>query len=68
MIKGEAVDKIIRFFKIEEALIIIKEKPKTFNGCGFYFVESPRIELGSKQATKELSTRLVFYWFSIIDC
>ncbi len=26
-------------------------------------VESPRIELGSKQATKVLSTRLVFIWF-----
>jgi len=29
-------------------------------------VESPRIELGSKQVTKELSTRLVFSWFSLI--
>ena len=28
-------------------------------------VESPRIELGSKQAIKELSTCLVFNWFSI---
>ena len=26
-----------------------------------FIVEPPRIELGSKQATKELSTRLVFY-------
>ena len=26
----------------------------------FFIVESPRIELGSKQAIKELSTRLVF--------
>ena len=32
----------------------------------FYFVESPRIELGSKQAINRLSTRLVFSWFSII--
>lgn len=30
-------------------------------------VESPRIELGSKQVTKELSTRLVFKRFSIIS-
>ena len=27
-----------------------------------FFVESPRIELGSKQATKELSTRLFPDW------
>jgi hypothetical protein len=27
-----------------------------------FFVESPRVELGSKQATKELSTRLFSDW------
>jgi hypothetical protein len=27
-------------------------------------VETPRIELGSKQAVKKLSTYLVFDWFS----
>jgi hypothetical protein len=31
-------------------------------------VESERIELSSKQVTEELSTRLVFYWFSITGC
>jgi len=30
---------------------------------GFFFVESERIELSSKQVTKELSTRLVFSYF-----
>jgi len=29
-------------------------------------VESPRIELGSKQATKELSTRLFSDWVFVI--
>jgi len=29
------------------------------------FVESERIELSSKQAIQELSTRLVFTWFSL---
>ncbi len=27
-----------------------------------FVVESPRFELGSKQVTKELSTRLFFSW------
>jgi len=30
------------------------------------FVESPRIELGSKQAIKELSTRLFSDWIFVI--
>ena len=30
-------------------------------------VESERIELSSKQVIKELSTRLVFSWFSIVS-
>jgi len=30
-------------------------------------VESPRIELGSKQANKKPSTRLVFNWLSEIN-
>lgn len=29
---------------------------------GFFSVESPRFELGSKQVTKRLSTRLFFSW------
>ncbi|KIA93935.1 hypothetical protein OA93_20985 [Flavobacterium sp. KMS] len=31
-----------------------------------FFVESPRIELGSKQATKELSTRLFPDWIFVV--
>ena len=35
-----------------------KINPRKLVFGGYFFVESPRIELGSKQAIKELSTRL----------
>ena len=38
--------------------MLFAKKRQTIKVCLFYFVESPGIEPGSKQATKKLSTRL----------
>ena len=49
--------------------LLSQKKPQTLLlGLRLFFnVESPRIELGSKQATKEFSTRLFSDWiFDIV--